>query len=473
MVQARRGRPEADPGDVPEPHLKQHPTQPGVWIASGRPRDWNGVYRRIYRSSPPETDSRGRSKPDRSGERARRAYFEAAEAFVATSRTEAETLTMRSTFAELWAAYQIDHAAQGHLSATLGNVRPMMRDTLLPVYAGRILANFTTGTIESMLRLVAVERGGAAPRIARENLLAPMFRFAARMGLPIADGLVKRAKNPPVDPGSFKRRRGGAAFVETTDVAALLVGVYTGTAPCPTLDARPRKHPDKWTHTVPTVAEFCEAHDVADWAALVAATGWRHGQSLGVLVSDIDWDTGVLTPTGCVKCREVDGQMTYVWVDCTGVTAKGIPDPKFAAKPVLLPTWCLELLKVRRKRLPAKRLKTAPRLDDADWPEDLLFLDPRTGGPRNEKTMGGYWRRIAAALELPEGMTPHSLRKWVGTEGVDAGLDVTVVTDQLGNTVPILRGHYVKRGRVHPEMAAVIETKLGPAVAEVTRLRSG
>lgn len=473
MTQPKRGRPELDPGDIPEPHIKPHPTKPGMYTASGRPRDWNGRYKRIIRESPPDTDSRGRAKPDRSGERARRAYLTTAEKFVAASRTEAETLTMRTTFAELWAAYEIDHAAQGHQPTTLSNVRPMMRDTLLPVYGGRMLENFTTGTIETMLRLVAVERGGAAPRIARENLLAPMFRFAARMGLPIPDGLVKQAKNPPVDPASFKRRRGGAAFVETTDVAAVIVGVYTSTTPCPTLDARPRKHSDKWTHTVPTVAEFCELHDIADWVALVAATGWRHGQTLGVRESDIDWDTGVLTPTGAVKLREVDGHMSYVWVDCTGITAKGIADPKFAAKPVLLPPWCLDLLKARRKRLPAMRLKTAPRPDDADWPQDLLFLDPRTGGPRNEKTTSRYWRQIAAALGLPEGMTPHSLRKWVGTEGVDAGLDVTVVTDQLGHTLPILRGHYVKRGRVHPEMAAVIETKLGPAVAEVTRLRTG
>lgn len=34
---------------------------------------------------------------------------------------------------------------------------------------------------------------------------------------------------------------------------------------------------------------------------------------------------------------------------------------------------------------------------------------------------------------------PHSLRKLLGTEGISAGLDVTKVADQLGNTARVLR----------------------------------
>jgi integrase len=57
----------------------------------------------------------------------------------------------------------------------------------------------------------------------------------------------------------------------------------------------------------------------------------------------------------------------------------------------------------------------------------LFFFDLDDGGPRNLESMGRRRRRLAVALGLPEGVTPHSLRKHLGTEGVSAGLDVAEV----------------------------------------------
>jgi integrase len=133
----------------------------------------------------------------------------------------------------------------------------------------------------------------------------------------------------------------------------------------------------------------------------------------------------------------------------------------------------LDILAARIRRVKKVRLALPPRPEDADWPEDLLFFDLDDGGPRNLKSMGRRWRRLAAALGLPEGVTPHSLRKHLGTEGISAGLDVTKVADQLGNTSRVLRKSYVRRHQPHADVTALIGDKLGPALNEVARRRSG
>ncbi|RBO79598.1 site-specific integrase [Nocardia puris] len=465
MNQNRRGRPELDPGTIPEPNLKPHPSEPGVWIASGRPRDWNGNYRRIFRSSPPDTDSRGRAKADRTGERARRAYFDAAQEWIDASATLATTLTKRSTLAQVWAAYKDDLRKRGRLEETINNYEPVMRDTVLPKYGNREIGLTNTAVIEDMLDHVARERGGSGPRILKENILSGMFRFAIRVGAlppgnPVRDALLPK-------PANFTRRRGGAAFIDSATVQRFLIDVYTSTAPCPTLDARAGKQARK--HRVPTVAHYCDTQDVADWILFVAATGWRLGQSLGVRESDIDFTTGILTPRGAVRTR---GGSAQVWIDYTTDDADDLNDHKFISKSVQLPPVVLDMLAARIRRSKKIRLALPPRPDDADWPADLLFFDLDDGGTRNLKSMGRRWRRVATALGLPDGVTPHSLRKHLGTEGISAGLDVTKIADQLGNTSRVLRNSYVRRHQPHPDVTALIGNALAPALDEVARRRS-
>ena len=91
---------------------------------------------------------------------------------------------------------------------------------------------------------------------------------------------------------------------------------------------------------------------------------------------------------------------------------------------------------------------------------------------RNLKSMGRRWRRLAAALGLPEGVTPHGLRKHLGTEGISVGLDATKVADQLGNTAWVLRKSYVRRHQPHADVTAMIGNRLGPALDEIARQRT-
>lgn len=465
MNQPKRGRPELDPGSIPEPNVKAHPTLAGVWTASGRPRDWNGNYQRITRSSPPETDSRGRAKPDRTGERARRAFLDAAQEWIDSSVTLTSALNRRSTLAQAWAAYKDDLRKRGRLEETINNYEPTMRDTVIPKYGRREIGMINTAVIEDMLSHVANERGGSAPRILKENILSGMLRYCIRVGALAPGNPVREALLPK--PANFTRRRGGAAFVDSATVERILIDVYTCTAPCPRLDAGVGKTARK--HRVPTVTEYCDTHDLADWVLLVAATGWRLGQTLGVCESDIDFDTGILTPRGAIRTR---GDSAQVWIDYTADDAEDLNQNKFISKPVQLPQVVLDMLAARIHRLKKVRLALPPRPDDTDWPHDLLFFDLDDGGPRNLKSMGRRWRRLAAALALPAGVTPQSLRKHLGTEGISAGLDVTKIADQLGNTSRVLRKSYVRRHQPHADVTALIGDKIGPALNEVARRRS-
>ncbi|MGY2025471.1 hypothetical protein ACW9G8_33045 [Nocardia gipuzkoensis] len=77
---------------------------------------------------------------------------------------------------------------------------------------------------------------------------------------------------------------------------------------------------------------------------------------------------------------------------------------------------------------------------ESDIDFDTGIVTPR-GAVRNRDgsaevwtSMGRRWRRLAAALGLPEGSHPTACAN------TSAGLDVTKVADQLGNTSRVLRG---------------------------------
>jgi hypothetical protein len=131
-----------------------------------------------------------RTGPDRTGERARRAWFDTAQEWIDSSVTLASTLTKRSTLAQAWAAYKDDLRKRGRLEETINNYEPMMRDTVIPKYGRREIGLTNTAVIiEDMLDHLARERGGSAPHILRENGAAlsldeAVTRIAAATGRP-------------------------------------------------------------------------------------------------------------------------------------------------------------------------------------------------------------------------------------------------------------------------------------------------
>ncbi|MBF6149289.1 hypothetical protein [Nocardia nova] len=121
------------------------------------------------------------------------------------------------------------------------------------------------------------------------NVLSGMFRYAVRKHAlsvnPVRES--QWTKNIEV-----KGRTGGARGITIEELRFMLSTVRTSRLPCPrrlSRAARDRGTPVK-SYTAPTVADYCESTDSADWVTLLAATGLRRSQTLGLLWSDIDLD---------------------------------------------------------------------------------------------------------------------------------------------------------------------------------------
>ncbi|WP_406265653.1 hypothetical protein OH799_18710 [Nocardia sp. NBC_00881] len=145
-----------------------------------------------------------------------------------------------------------------------------------------------------------------------------------------------------------------------------------------------------------------------------------------------------------------------------------------AARP-LLPPPRRPLPPARRNRPARPRTPPPPRPPPRrSRPAPAMWWPAPTGRTttRNLKSMSRRWRRLAAALGLPDGVTPHSLRKHVGTEAVEARLDATKVADQLGNTARVLRNAYVRRHQPHADVTELIGNRLASALDEVARRRA-
>ncbi|NQE90278.1 hypothetical protein [Nocardia terpenica] len=112
---------------------------------------------------------------------------------------------------------------------------------------------------------------------------------------------------------------------------------------------RDRQTPAK-SYTPPTVADYCESTDLADWVTLLAATGLRRSQILGLLWSDIDLKARTLRMSG--KVVRVKGKgLVRVEKDDDSKNRKGV---------IALPEFAVETLKRRKPDLAARRLASPP-----------------------------------------------------------------------------------------------------------------
>ena len=75
--------------------------------------------------------------------------------------------------------------------------------------------------------------------------------------------------------------------------------------------------------------------------------------------------------------------------------------------------------------------------------------------------MGKQWREVRDELGQPD-VSSHSFRKSVATMIDDAGLSARIGADQLGHSRPSMtQDVYMNRGRVHTEVADILDEKLG------------
>jgi integrase len=182
-------------------------------------------------------------------------------------------------------------------------------------------------------------------------------------------------------------------------------------------------------------SQFCRDYDLVDPITLLIATGLRESELLGLLWSDFNADDATLTVTGKVARPVGQGMQRY---DTTKSEAglRTLPLPRFA----------VDMLTARRH---------LPYLGE----QTVIF--PSTAGTlRDPNNFNTLWRRVRDDLGVP-GVTTHSFRKSLATLIDDEGLSARIGADHLGHSnVSMTQDRYMSRGRVHPQVAALLDRTL-------------
>ncbi|WP_445165897.1 site-specific integrase [Mycolicibacterium sp. Dal123E01] len=179
-------------------------------------------------------------------------------------------------------------------------------------------------------------------------------------------------------------------------------------------------------------SQFCRDYDLVDPITLLIATGLRESELLGLLWTDFYADDATLTVTGKVARPVGKGMQRY---DTTKTEAglRTLPLPRFA----------VDMLTERRY---------LPYLGE----QTVIF--PSTAGTlRDPNNFNTLWRRVRDDLGVP-GVTTHSFRKSLATLIDDEGLSARIGADHLGHAhVSMTQDRYMSRGRIHPQVAALLD----------------
>jgi integrase len=137
---------------------------------------------------------------------------------------------------------------------------------------------------------------------------------------------------------------------------------------------------------------------------------------------------------------------------CKSLSGKGLEridstKTEAARRTIQLPWFAVETLRARRGR---------PYLG-----QQAVIFPSMAGTLRDPNNFGKQWRTIRAELGVPE-VTTHSFRKTIATLIDDAGLSARIGADHLGHAkVSMTQDRYMSRGRVHPQVAELLEQTVG------------
>jgi integrase len=176
----------------------------------------------------------------------------------------------------------------------------------------------------------------------------------------------------------------------------------------------------------------CQAADLIDPVTLLAATGLRRSELLALRWADYDETAGTITVSG--KIARIAGQ---------GLKRLDSGKTDSSKRVVPLPEFAIAMLAERRGR--------------PFWGQQKMIFPSSAGTWRDADNFNKQWRRVRGDLGVPE-VTSHSFRKTVATMIDDAGLSARIGADQLGHAkVSMTQDRYMRRGKVHTEVAALLD----------------
>lgn len=158
---------------------------------------------------------------------------------------------------------------------------------------------------------------------------------------------------------------------------------------------------------------------------LLAYTGARRGEALGLTWNDVDFDNKIITIN---STRDKKGDRE--------------PKTKNSYRNILVDDILINQLKLYRTWCKETKLTFGKHLSD----NDFIFISYQSGTPTGENTLKYSFDRIIKKTNLKR-ITPHGLRHTHATILMSKRLPVNAIADRLGNTPQLIfntYGHIVK-----------------------------
>ncbi len=335
--------------------------QDGAYVAHVFYRDFAGRGRRIRRS--------GRSKAEAS----RRVLKAVQDALAPTTSGQFRPADTFEKASAAWLSMFTGLVERGTRSpSTLDEYRNVLNRIVIPGVGSLKLGEVSTPRLDYFVQQVLVEHGYATAKLMR-TILSGVCGWLVRQGALPA--------NPVRDLTPLEMDRDRTARALSVEELRKWLAV---------LDSH----------------EFARRHDLPELARFMVATGMRLGEALGVTWGDVDLAAGTVVV-----------QRTIVRVTGKGLVAKRVKS-RASERALLLPPWCVDLLKARRVRRGGF--------------EGPVFPDSR-GGWRDRSNVGAAFRRVRGGSEF-EWVKTHTYRKTVATLLDQSGASARMIADQLGHS---------------------------------------
>jgi integrase len=194
----------------------------------------------------------------------------------------------------------------------------------------------------------------------------------------------------------------------------------------------------------PTLRAFLEASREAGdrlhglWV-LLATTGMRRGEALGLRWSDLDLDAARL-------------RVVQTIIQTGGKVTIGEPKTTQGRRPIALDQGTVAVMRDHRRRMLEERMLVGPDFDD----QGLVFHQPDGSWLRPDAVSEVFLRRVRKH-DLPR-LTLHGLRHTWATLALERGIHPRVVQERFGHsTISITLGMYSHVGpTLHDEAAETI-----------------
>jgi integrase len=359
--------------------------QDSGYVAYVRYRDYAGRGRRIKRS--------GRSKADAS----RNVLRAVRDALGTDSDGEFSLSTTLEVAAKGWLVMFAGLVERGARSpSTLDEYRYVVARVIVPGVGSLRLGEVSTPRLDRFVQAVLAERGYATAKLCR-SVLSGICGWLVRRGALVV--------NPVRELTPLELNRDRTARALSVEEMRAWLSLLDGN-------------------------EVARRQDLPELARFMLATGLRLGEALGVTWTDVDLAAGTIAV-----------RRTIVRVAGQGLVAKRVKS-RASERALLLPPWCVELLRARRVRLGAF--------------EGPVFPDSR-GGWRDRSNVGKAFREVRGGSNF-EWVKTHTFRKTVATLLDQSGASARMIADQLGHSrVSMTQDVYLGRRASNSANLAALE----------------